>query len=321
MDDDSLKKLKYDEQRKKRVKRIKRTIIIVVMALIIIPIIMCIFLAIRVKSLQEQIDFLYEARYMDIMNARYEKRINGGTDSLEYLSEKEDEAEVKETVEQTSNEAPDEGTEGIHKIYLTFDDGPSENTAQILDILKEYDIKATFFVVGKEGEEYEQLYKRIVDEGHTLGMHSYSHQYSSVYNSLDTFKEDFHKIQDLLYNVTGYKPMIYRFPGGSNNKVSNTDVKELIEFLKSEGVEYYDWNASNGDAASKEYTVQELINNVVTSISDDKNQSIVLMHDTNTKGKTVEALGPVIDKLKEMGLSILPIGSDTEPIHLLKTDE
>ena len=321
MDDDSLKKLKYDEQRKKRVKRIKRTIIIVVMALIIIPIIMCIFLAIRVKSLQEQIDFLYEARYTDIMNARYEKRINGGTDSLEYLSEKEDEAEVKETVEQTSNEAPDEGTEGIHKIYLTFDDGPSENTAQILDILKEYDIKATFFVVGKEGEEYEQLYKRIVDEGHTLGMHSYSHQYSSVYNSLDTFKEDFHNIQDLLYNVTGYKPMIYRFPGGSNNKVSNTDVKELIEFLKSEGVEYYDWNASNGDAASKEYTVQELINNVVTSISDDKNQSIVLMHDTNTKGKTVEALGPVIDKLKEMGLSILPIGSDTEPIHLLKTDE
>ena len=96
---------------------------------------------------------------------------------------------------------PEDGT--VRKVYLTFDDGPSGNTSRILDILAEYDVKATFFVVGKEEEQYQELYKRIVDEGHTLGMHSYSHKYDEIYQSVDSFAQDMSKLQEFLYETTG----------------------------------------------------------------------------------------------------------------------
>lgn len=99
------------------------------------------------------------------------------------------------------------------KVYLTFDDGPSSNTARILDILAEYDVKATFFVVGKEEEKYQELYKRIVDEGHTLGMHSYSHKYDEIYQSVDSFAQDMSKLQEFLYETTGVWCKILQISG------------------------------------------------------------------------------------------------------------
>ncbi|MBO4461285.1 MAG: polysaccharide deacetylase family protein, partial [Lachnospiraceae bacterium] len=104
------------------------------------------------------------------------------------------------------------------KVYLTFDDGPSHNTELILDILKEYNVKATFFVIGRNDEYSKSLYKRIVDEGHTIALHSYTHRYSSIYASLDAYKEDLQKISDLVYDATGVRSKFIRFPGGSSNK-------------------------------------------------------------------------------------------------------
>ena len=205
------------------------------------------------------------------------------------------------------------------KVYLTFDDGPSDNTAAILDTLAEYNVKATFFVVGKTDDQSKAMYQRIVNEGHTLGMHSYSHKYSVVYDSLDSFESDFNQIQSYLYDITGRECKLYRFPGGSSNQVSNTDMSEFIRFLNEEGVTYFDWNVSSGDATSQAYTADELLGNVLNDVTKYKT-SVVLMHDSNTKTATVEALGPMIEALQGMGAQILPIDENTTLVQHIKAD-
>ena len=205
------------------------------------------------------------------------------------------------------------------KVYLTFDDGPSDNTAAILDTLAKYNVKATFFVVGKTDDQSKEMYQRIVNEGHTLGMHSYSHKYSVVYDSLDAFETDFNQLQSYLYDITGQECRLYRFPGGSSNQVSNTDMSEFIRFLNEEGVTYFDWNVSSGDATSQAYTADELLNNVLTDVPKYKT-SVVLMHDSNTKSTTVEALGPMIEALQGMGAQILPIDENTPLVQHIKAD-
>ena len=126
-------------------------------------------------------------------------------------------------------------------------------TNDILDILDSYNVKATFFVVGKEGTNAEEALQRIVDEGHTLGMHSYSHKYKELYESMDSFTQDFVRIRDYIYQATGVESVCYRFPGGSSNTVSEIDMHDFIDYLDSQGVEYYDWNVSSGDGGSMKY--------------------------------------------------------------------
>ena len=210
-------------------------------------------------------------------------------------------------------------TEQSRKVYLTFDDGPSENTSKILDILKERNIKATFFVVGFDDEASRELYQRIVAEGHTLGMHSYSHKYDMIYQSLDAFKEDMSHLQAYLEEVTGVTPTIMRFPGGSSNQVSNVDMKELIRYVEGEGLTYFDWNIESGDATSQAYTSDELVQNVMTEVVK-YDTSVVLMHDTSAKAATVEALVPMIDQLQEIGAELLPIDETTKLIQHIPVD-
>ena len=111
---------------------------------------------------------------------------------------------------------------------------------------------------GREDEESLAAYKRIVDEGHTIAMHSYSHKYSEIYSSLDAFKKDYEKIQNLIYDTTGVESMYYRFPGGSSNRVSNAHMSDYIKFLNEQGIVYFDWNVSSGDATSQAFTADEL---------------------------------------------------------------
>lgn len=198
--------------------------------------------------------------------------------------------------------------------YLTFDDGPSDNTEKILDILKEYDVKATFFVVGQTDSKSVKLYKRIVKEGHTLGMHSFSHDYSKVYASEDAFEEDLKKIQTFLYRITGVKSTYYRFPGGSSNSVSSVPIENLIRILNKNHVTYYDWNAANGDALGTILPANQLIANSVNSILKN-DESIVLMHDGNMYDTTVEALPDILKLLQDNEVTMLPINEETSPVH------
>ena len=236
---------------------------------------------------------------------------------------------VPESVVEEQNRGSTDGTEmqGIlengeyyqkeysHYVYLTFDDGPSIYTDEILDILAEYDIKATFFVLGKETEKDKERLRRIVDEGHTLGMHSYSHRYSEMYASVEKFAADFHKIQDYLYEVTGVVSKFYRFPGGSSNKVSNADMNELEKFLDEQDVTYFDWNISSGDADNIDFSVEELVSNSTKNIEKNRT-SVILFHDSASKRSTVDALPHVIEKIMAMeDTIILPITQDTEPVQ------
>lgn len=197
-------------------------------------------------------------------------------------------------------------------VYLTFDDGPSARTAEILDILKKDNIKATFFIIGKEGEKQKDLLKRMQEEGHTIGIHTYSHVYSSIYDSVESYLDDFYQTYELIHETTGVEPDIFRFPGGSINKYNAKDYEEIISEMTRRGFTYYDWNASSGDA-SFSASAGSVYNNTVWS-SDNKDRVILLMHDSINKTYTVAALPGIIEYYKARGFKFEPITNDVSPI-------
>ena len=181
-------------------------------------------------------------------------------------------------------------------VYLTFDDGPCANTIKILDTLKKHQVKATFFLVGNTiNEDTEYIVRRIVKEGHAIGIHSETHNYEEVYASVDSFLDDFYKVASKIKNIIGYYPSIYRFIGGSINNFNMNTYQDIVTEMNKRGFVYYDWNVSADDAI-KGTTTNDIINNVVYDVQK-KEYSIVLFHDT--KYKTVEALETIINQLKD----------------------
>lgn len=234
-------------------------------------------------------------------------------------SKKEQTGDGKEPAENGESQETPEVT-AAHRVYLTFDDGPSIYTQDILDILEEYDVKATFFVVGNESASAQESLKKIAEAGHTLGMHSCTHKYSELYASVENFAEDFAKQQQYIYDVTGVKSTIYRFPGGSSNTVSKLDMKLFAEYLDSQDVTYFDWNISSGDGGKALLSVETLLKNCTSAIGK-YSTSIILMHDAAGKKTTVEALPEIIETILSMDdTALLPITEDTKPIQHKKWD-
>ena len=313
----------------------EKTIRFILPAIIVIPIAVCIILASRIALLENRIagNEAYgelgsrESRLVQL--SWYDENVYPGLEggeTSELLSEYEgaDVSLAEEpayTGQNIINTAPGltyaSGTEtdGIHRVYLTFDDGPSIYTDDILDILDEYGVKATFFVVGRENTASYSRYIRIVEEGHTLGMHSYSHVYSDIYASPESFAADTQKIRSLLEDVTGQTPVFYRFPGGSSNDVSATDVRELADYLESQGIIYFDWNVSSGDAGKVPLTSDQIVRNALNGI-ETRDTTVILLHDTAAKRSTVAALPAILEALQAMdNVEILPITYDTAVIQ------
>jgi peptidoglycan/xylan/chitin deacetylase (PgdA/CDA1 family) len=243
------------------------------------------------------------------------------SDKLDDKDKTQDADKTADTVQ--NKDKADDKNDGIYsgeKIYLTFDDGPSIYTTEILDTLAKYNVKATFFVIGKTDNDSKEIYKRIVNEGHTLGMHSYSHRYDRIYKSVEDFDKDFTKLWKLLYDTTGYKPSIYRFPGGSDNQVSNTKMDDFIGYLNEKYIVYFDWNVVSGDATSKEYTKKQLVDNIIKGVTG-KERAIVLMHDSQTKKATADSLPKLIQALIKGGAEILPLDNTVEPIQMIKANQ
>lgn len=215
----------------------------------------------------------------------------------------------------TENQAQDAESENkkVKRVYLTFDDGPSIYTGQILDILNANNVKATFFVIGRS-EEYYGYYKRIVDEGHTLGMHSFTHEYQKLYASTESFGAEVEQLQSLLKDVTGVESHIFRFPGGSSNNVSQLPIENYIAYLNERGINYYDWNALSGDAVNASLSPEQLVDNIMKDVRNNKD-SVVLMHDLQNVHATVESLQMLIDTLKSEGYEILPIDENAPLIQ------
>lgn len=200
-------------------------------------------------------------------------------------------------------------------VYLTFDDGPSANTTRILNILAKYNIPATFFVNGRDTNQYDYLYKKIVDDGHALGNHTYSHIYTDIYASVDAFMEDIYKLDNLIYRLTGTNTKIVRFPGGtSTGYTNNTMVSKIIKRLLSEGYQYFDWNVDSKDSAVTPAPAEELAAQVVNDVRY-KKTAIVLLHDLASKQSTVEALPLIIEQLSALGYSFDKLDVDSYYIH------
>lgn len=197
--------------------------------------------------------------------------------------------------------------------FLTFDDGPSERTAEILDILKEQNIQATFFVTGKTTDYAKTMMKRIVNEGHTIAVHTYTHNFKEIYASVQDYLCDFNNIYNLIYVVTGVKPCIFRFPGGSKNGFNKDNYREFINEMCRRGFDYFDWNVSAGDAVSRTPTpVSICISNVLKN-SANLNACVVLMHDLRPKTTTVKALPEIINGLRAQGFKFDKLSHDINP--------
>lgn len=191
--------------------------------------------------------------------------------------------------------------------YLTFDDGPSKHTPEILAILKENDIKATFFITGWCIDGKEDTLAQIAAEGHTIALHSYTHDYEEIYASVDAFLEDFAKVYNRVYDVTGKKPWAFRFPGGSYNSFNKETADDIIAEMKRRGFAYYDWNAATSDATTSA-TYDSCIENLIDSVYSD--HSVVLMHDSLEL--TPQYLQDVIDYLKSEDYSFETIDTADE---------
>lgn len=315
--------------RRRRVQLLKRIIIATLITVIAVPVVLCVVLFCRMHLLENRIAVLTEQVALFSESARTENteiaedNVPGQNTPGTADAPKEDpgaEGQPDGVEEQAAD-----GTEPVQtrKVYLTFDDGPSSNTDDILDILAAYDVKATFFVVGKEGEWAEKAYRRIVAEGHTLGMHSYTHEYSTVYASEEAFTEDLNRLRDYLREVTGVECAYYRFPGGSSNRVSDMDMHVLIDCLYEQEITYFDWNVSSQDASNPVPDADTILQNCLEGIAKHHGTVVVLMHDAASKGSTVEVLPALIEAVQAMeDTELLPITEDTVPVqHIKKTQD
>ncbi|QOS98998.1 DUF1343 domain-containing protein [Brevibacterium sp. JNUCC-42] len=235
----------------------------------------------------------------------------------------------------TTTPTPNQGTTTTKPVstpkvaYLTFDDGPSNVTVQILDVLKQHNIKATFFVLGRNVKGNEAILKRMVAEGHAIGNHTFSHDYNKIYKNPQAFFTDLKQAEVEIQKITGQKPSMIRFPGGSNNGVSKKAqdatvygankwvMNDIVKEVKKQGYSYFDWNVSSGDARSNSYSPQEVINNVKHG-SANKHEVVILMHDTKAKESTLKALPQVIADLQKQGFTFDALEPTSTTVQFLK---
>lgn len=204
--------------------------------------------------------------------------------------------------------------------FLTFDDGPSQNTMKILDILKQYNIKATFFVVGTRiSEGGKTALERIVEEGHTIGVHAYEHDYKTLYSSKEAFFADLEKVENLIFEYTGVKPEVARLPGGTSSAIgfckkyggSDTLFREIMDELAARGYTVNDWNIDTEDYTSKtgvEKIKQNAVDGAKNRLKSEYKTALILMHDSKD---TTAALSSIIDELRFLGYSFENLKKDS----------
>lgn len=222
---------------------------------------------------------------------------------------------VSSTVSQTPPVADDRKV-----VYLTFDDGPSKNTPKLLDTLDELGVKATFFVVGNAVNSYPQYLTEIANRGHAVALHAYSHEYNEIYKSEEAYFADLEKIQLLVYNWTGIRTNIIRFPGGSSNGVSKQYCPGLMTSLTKKvvekGYQYYDWNVDSHDADGKYAKPSTPVDVILGFVKEYTPKKInLLMHDTYYKTTTIEALPEIVEYYRNLGYEFDVIDENAYVCH------
>lgn len=303
-------------KRENRVKLLKKLLISFLILGIVLPLLLCTLLFIKVAKLESELKRLEQSAANDNEQAQ----AAASADSQDSFVEVFHQEDVKRYEQLLLKDETDK--DGKTKVYLTFDDGPSYQTEKVLDILEQYNIKATFFVIAKPETKYEHIYQRIIEEGHTLGMHSYSHKYNEIYASEEAFWQDFNQLQEFLYDVTEVWPRFYRFPGGSSNHVSKLNMMQLTKEMMEQDIYYLDWNVSGDDSIGLNLSAQQIADNVTESALRYET-AVVLLHDAGDKSATVEALPLIIEKLQKEGQVVfLPVDENMNFVqHLSITKE
>jgi peptidoglycan/xylan/chitin deacetylase (PgdA/CDA1 family) len=204
--------------------------------------------------------------------------------------------------------------------YLTFDDGPSGHTPALLDLLRKNDVPAAFFVsfLNEDTPEKRKILKREADEGHAIGVHTFSHDYFYVYANEDNFLRDFKKMRDIIRGTTGIDPKISRFPGGTSNIVShvascgNNIMPRLVSDVESMGFKIFDWNAGGQDAQCPSPTTRQLIDDILAEVKGQENL-IILLHDTF--GYTIDAVPELVRVLRSQGYVFKKLTPDAPGIR------
>ena len=197
---------------------------------------------------------------------------------------------------------------------LSFDDGPSPNTDRVLETLDQYGVKATFFVVGTSASyaENQERIRRAAVAGHAIGMHSWSHDMNKVYTSVESFLAEFSQLFELIHELTGVYPSVYRFPGGSVNGYNTAVRQEIIAEMARRGFVYFDWNVSAGDSTVTPGAVSALTENCLRGIGWDL--VVMLSHDSAPRTTTAEALPAVIRAYQEAGYTFSTLHPGVTPV-------
>ena len=242
------------------------------------------------------------------------------TTTIQPETETAEETTSAEKAEETSEETTQQAavSDGSKVVYLTFDDGPSELTEPLLDMLDQCGVKATFFDVGIRIEKYPDLAAETVSRGHAVGLHSYDHDYGNVYSSLESFADSTFKAQAALQSATGVTSYLYRFPGGSSNlvhqKFGTLSMTACADWLTQNGFTYDDWNVSSGDANETPYTADEIADMVIDGVGD-MNTAVVLMHNIEGKESTIEALPKIVETLTAKGYTFGTLQAGGVTVH------
>ena len=271
----------------------------VVMCIIIIFLLLCIPVMFIIK------DYMNKKQYNEMEQGNVINNIDNNSET------------TQDSLNQQSEEIPivtltETGIQNIKNIYhsdekvayLTFDDGPSKTvTPLILDLLKQEDIKATFFVLGSRVELYPELVRQAYEEGHYIANHGYSHVYQDIYSSIDALLDEYYQTENAIREAIGiedYNCNLFRFPGGSNGGKYDSFKSEAKVVLEEHNIAYVDWNALTNDANGQNLTKEQMYDELVNTTSG-KNSVVILMHDAGDKILTYELLPDIIQYLRDEG--------------------
>lgn len=194
-------------------------------------------------------------------------------------------------------------------VYLTFDDGPSDLTLDVLDILKREGIKGTFFVLGKEAETRPEIINRIYEEGHVIGNHTYDHRYDELYGHFQDFWGQIKKTEEIIRLITGERPQLVRAPGGTAGHFDEA----YFQYMKQGGYHVFDWNVDSGDSRYRGVPVKDIVKGATTKVNG--NEAIVLLHDGKGHGESVKALPEIISYYKKQGYAFDVLSPEIQPVQ------
>ena len=288
---------------KKRKLNYKKVVGVVIMLLLV--------LGISIRSGMKAAEQKHNEYLLSLSTQGEQKTENiENTESKEQPEEKPeekkiDEKEIKRRKEHFYKEVDDiyNGKPGVKRVFLTFDDGPSDTvTPYILDILDQYNVKATFFVLGNRVADHKELIQREYNEGHYIGNHSYTHKYNQIYRSPESVLEEYNKTEDAIrkaLNNPDYSSNLFRFPGGSIGGPYEDIKSEARKLFKKDHIAFLDWNALTYDAEGAD-SKQEILKNLKDTMCGREN-IVLLMHDAADKELTYETLPDVIEYLRDKG--------------------